>query len=620
MTLTQILADIYRRTGFASSPPTDVSTRITAFVNETQQEILREAGMQFLQNETGTFGSVANTQTYAIAFALDKIKTIRDSTNSITLDPMSLEEYRMRYPDPAANSGLSTRWVDMGFSAVHTQPSDASTVLVDSTSASDTGTAYIEGVVSDGTPFAASVTMTGTTAVAFTASTWVNITKFYISTAAVGVVTLHEDAEGGTELARLQTGQTHSRYRKIALVPTPSSAVTYSVDYERNVQDMVNGTDQSVLPEKFHYLLSIGARMKEYEKINDISRWTLTKNEYEQGLRKLKFWIYSQSVGSPNMRGFAYTRPDLHNGGTLAQAGGTSSPLSAGEGGTGFATYTIGDLLAADTTTSLSKLSAGLTGLVLKSTGAGSIPAWANQTTVITSTSTGAQNNWNPGIVGGITYVEWSGLSAIAVTGIESGSATQAGRVVIFRNLSAVNATFAHNSGSSDADNRLFNTVTSAATPVGVGGYIMYVHDGSNWVLIGHEQGKWIGVSLTFNDNAYSGDGTDGNWTVAAGDITTMKYYLSGRSLTVAAHIQTTSVVNTPAQLRIANTQWGDFTITSTSLTGAAAVNAGGAIEATYLISPASATYIAFAQYDAGTWSNATDTTEVYGTHTFEVT
>jgi hypothetical protein len=382
MTLTQILADIYRRTGFSSSPPSEVSTRITAFVNETQQEILREGGMQFLLNDVISFTSVADTQTYGLSSGLDKIKTIRDATNTIFLEPMSLEEYRIRYPDPSANTGLPTRWVDMGFDAVHTEPSDASTIYVDSTSALDTGTAYIEGILSDGNYFTASVTMTGTTAVAFNPTTVIDITKFFLSANASGNVTLHEDAEGGTTLATIRAGTSHSRYRNIALVPTPSSAVTYRVDYERIVPDMSIGTDQPVLPEKFHYLLSVGGRMKEYEKTNDLARWTLAKQEYDSGLKKLKFWIYQQTVGAPNLRGFAFTRPSVDDGTTLAQASAVSSPTSAANGGTGFSSYTIGDMLAADTTTTLSKLTAVASGQVLTSAGVGALPAWSGSPTL----------------------------------------------------------------------------------------------------------------------------------------------------------------------------------------------------------------------------------------------
>ena len=85
MTLTAILADIYRRTGYATSPASDVVTRITAFVNEVQRELLSEPGMEYLLNDSVTFGSVADQATYGLTPAVARIKTIREATNRIKL-------------------------------------------------------------------------------------------------------------------------------------------------------------------------------------------------------------------------------------------------------------------------------------------------------------------------------------------------------------------------------------------------------------------------------------------------------------------------------------------------------------------------------------------------------
>jgi len=52
---------------------------------------------------------------------------------------------------------------------------------------------------------------------------------------------------------------------------------------------------------------------------------------------------------------------------------------AADKGGTGQTSYTVGDILYADTTTTLAKLAAGTAGQVLKSGGAGTAPAWADE-------------------------------------------------------------------------------------------------------------------------------------------------------------------------------------------------------------------------------------------------
>jgi hypothetical protein len=302
MTLSDLRLDFFRRFGYASSPATEITTRATAYFNEVQQEILSELGMGALLNGSITFASVASTPQYSIPQAVARVKTIYEATNDRRLEMRSLDWYRSIFPDVAAQTGIPEVFVDLGFLGVAKQPTDASQLLVDSTSASDTNTAYIEGYRTDGYYTSASVTMTGTTAVNLGTTDIVFVTKFYLSAAAVGTVTLHEDASGGTELARIPIGQTFARYRRIALVPTPASAVTYTIDFEWDPQNMSNSNDEPLLPPRFHRLIGIGARLKEYEKKDD-ARYGETKAEFEAQKRKLKFFVFSQAAAGANLRG-----------------------------------------------------------------------------------------------------------------------------------------------------------------------------------------------------------------------------------------------------------------------------------------------------------------------------
>jgi hypothetical protein len=175
---------------------------------------------------------------------------------------------------------------------VAVQPSDASEIFVDSTSASDTNTAYLEGIITGGYRRVLSVSMTGTTAVSFSAAvtTFIELEDFYISAAAVGTVTLHEDASGGTELARITIGQKRPRYYGFYLWPTPAAAVDYLVDYRREFVELVNDADEPPLPSDYHYLLSAYARMRHWEKADD-TRFKLALAQYERGLSRLKFAV-----------------------------------------------------------------------------------------------------------------------------------------------------------------------------------------------------------------------------------------------------------------------------------------------------------------------------------------
>lgn len=313
MNLNQLEQDLFRRLGFnTSSPDTATQTRLRAFLNETQQEILSEPGMDVLLEDGITFASVASTPEYSLPPAVARIASIRETTNQTLLGMQSQDWYRFHYPNPTAITGLPTDWVDLGFTPIAKQPSDASELFVKSDSASDgaTKTAHLEGSISGGYFRSASVALNGVTAVSFGASitTWVDVTKFYIdltaggTTTAAGNVTLNEDSGLGTELARIPIGQDYSRYRRIALAVCPSSVLTYNVDFQRDVTDMSLTTDEPVLPVRFHRLLGLGARMKEYEKEQD-SRYPVAKLDYVTGVKKLKFFLYAQAAGTPNLRG-----------------------------------------------------------------------------------------------------------------------------------------------------------------------------------------------------------------------------------------------------------------------------------------------------------------------------
>lgn len=329
MTLADMLADLYRRTNQAAAPDTTVTTRYTAFLNETQQEVLSEPGMEALLNDSVTFASVASTPEYSLPQSIARVKQIRETTNLITLEPLSLSAYRERYPSPTAVTGTPTEYVDLGYAGVSVQPSNASELFFVSSSASDDNTkkVFIEGYTTGGAFRTASVAMNGITAVSLGAAitTWIAVTKFYIalastgaSTTAAGVISLVEDSGIGTTLATIPIGQSFARYRRIALAICPSAAITYTVDYEREVPDLATANDQPILPPRFHRMLVSGALAKEWEKQDD-SRAAAKYGELARDLKKLKFFLYSQSVGSPNLRGSV--RPGMSRLGGYYPAG-----------------------------------------------------------------------------------------------------------------------------------------------------------------------------------------------------------------------------------------------------------------------------------------------------------
>lgn len=283
MTRNDLEQAVYRLTGKATaSPNSDTQTRIRHFINRRYRRLLADAGTSSVFDDTTQFASVANQSRYALP-NIERITRLRETTNDRTLFPMSMADYRAVAPDPTSSASTPSHWVFSGFEPVAKQPSDASEIFVKSSAAGDTMTAYLELDITGDYPRSLSVSLTGATAVSFSASvtSGLRIKKFYLASAPVGVVTLHEDSGAGTELARIGIGQTSQRYYVFYLHPQPTAVVTYDADVQIPVTDLAQNTDEPRLPEKFHDLLYLGAAMDEMGKTDD-TRYLQYAREYKE--------------------------------------------------------------------------------------------------------------------------------------------------------------------------------------------------------------------------------------------------------------------------------------------------------------------------------------------------
>src|SRR5689334_618242 len=100
-----MLSELYRRHGYPTSPSSAVTTRLTAFLNECQQELLSEPGLRtwLARHEPPlTFASVASRATYGVP--TPSIDAIVDRTNLVRLEARSLDWYRSVEPDPTTRT------------------------------------------------------------------------------------------------------------------------------------------------------------------------------------------------------------------------------------------------------------------------------------------------------------------------------------------------------------------------------------------------------------------------------------------------------------------------------------------------------------------------------------
>jgi hypothetical protein len=295
MNLAAMQADLFRRLVYPAAPSTPTTTRLTSFLNDGLQEVLGEPGLGewFTQNDPAmTFASVASQPVYALSWAVQRIDAIVDRTNLRKLEMRPLSWYRQTEPDPTIRSGIPSVWIPLGFEAVQVQPSAAAAIFIKSTSAGETGAAYLEGIRTGGYPASATITnMTGVTAVQFgTLSDVIQITKVYLAVAAVGTVTVTQISGAGAVLATIPIGETFARYQSLALWPTPATILTYTVDGERSLPLMVNATDEPPFAPRFHKVLVDYALWREFEKTAD-SRAPEARKNYERGVSHLRYFV-----------------------------------------------------------------------------------------------------------------------------------------------------------------------------------------------------------------------------------------------------------------------------------------------------------------------------------------
>jgi len=292
MTLLDLEQDVYRRIGFADTPDLDVTNRIRMFLNQRHRRILSAVGMSKLTDGETTFTTVASQPRYALGHTIQAIIKIRDLTNDLTLEQRNLDWYRTMDPDAQSTTGTPELWIMGPQTAVATQPGGTGLWVASSDAADLAQVARIESVRTGGyIQKSVSAVLSGLTRVQFgTATNHQEVHKFYLSAVAVGDVSLYGAAVGGTELARIPSGHTSVRHLNIYLWSTPASALTYQVDYRRVIQDMAVATDTPLIPDDFHYLISLGARLDEYERMSD-KRATEQAYLWDSGISKLRHHV-----------------------------------------------------------------------------------------------------------------------------------------------------------------------------------------------------------------------------------------------------------------------------------------------------------------------------------------
>lgn len=259
MQFVDMLNDAYDRTGQnqSSSVAAEVARRYKRYANRWNRRVLSMAGMEPLRRVTITKASVADQPTYGVV--LQSIKYITETATQRRIFKKEKDWYTTNFPDPSQWTGTPLHWVPLGQTRIHTKPSTACELFIDSTEGADTGTVKVEAIRSNGYRVSLSKALTGTTAVSMssTITDVVDIVDVRLATAQTGDVTLTQ-GNGGTELSKIPIGQTYPRFLRYALAPTPSTAITYTVDGIADIVDLSNDYDEVFDNADFHDIVVDG--------------------------------------------------------------------------------------------------------------------------------------------------------------------------------------------------------------------------------------------------------------------------------------------------------------------------------------------------------------------------
>jgi hypothetical protein len=232
---------------------------------------------------------------------------------------------------------------------------------------------------------------------------------------------------------------------------------------------------------------------------------------------------------------------------------------------------------------------------------------------VQTITLTGAQND--VALTAGCALLRVNNASLVTISGFSAGFDGQILRVI---SVGAGQVDFPHQSTLSVAANRLINMATVGRTPLAPGtGVAAFQYDATaaRWKCVEHDQGAPIVYPYSAGDYTAA----TGSWTVDAGDVPALCFFLRGRFLTINVLISTTSVSAATANLRFALPQ--ALVAARDTRGGGVGVDVGATLTnpVIYLASAGVAYIAVYKPAFSGTWGVATNNTELSGQITLDV-
>lgn len=333
MTFAEILTECYSLLRLPAAPPAATIARIKASVNRTHRKLLSTPGISRLRDDVMPITAFAGIARSGLPPVVSRIRGITDRLNNVPLLEIALADIRVMNASQTFASGYPTHFAVVGYRPVQLQPTVATGLWAVSSSATDTAgpAVFVQTFTTGGYSLSDTEPLTGLTRVAIGTGTprvdHIEVTRFYLSAACVGDISLWTAASGGTELARIEVGKTSQHYLTVEWFPVQSGDSTEYVDYTRNIPDLVQNFDEPLLPIDFHSLLGLGARIREYELLDD-DRLAGAMRDYREEVAALTSYVLNDGDQIASLRSRT---------GVRRSAFGSNYPATGGGGGSGWA-------------------------------------------------------------------------------------------------------------------------------------------------------------------------------------------------------------------------------------------------------------------------------------------
>lgn len=276
---------------------TQINTTIEEFVNLTLDEINSPAWAFELGGQKGydhkwTFNrrktSISvSTETYQLPRDCDDIALIRQTSTPVKLHYIPDELFYEMLPNPTATG--SPKWYRLWEQeGVEVRLSTDDTLEIVSSSTSDTNqTVRIVGYDTNGLLRTESLTLNGTTkvdgSITYDAGKILKVSK---SADTTGIITIRE-ATADTTLVKLAPTETSARFKIVSFYPIPTSAITLYVEYFTHIRRLEGDNDVPDLPEKWLWVVRLGAMAKVYQYQNKEALFNSTQAMYASGVRSM---------------------------------------------------------------------------------------------------------------------------------------------------------------------------------------------------------------------------------------------------------------------------------------------------------------------------------------------